>query len=429
MPQPNQYSYSYGGYYRAPQPPQRKRGRGCLVVLVLMVVALLVAAVVALTVARPALEEAGVFDRISGFLPDGDQGDGSLSGQDHELLDRWLQSGYVYSQLDSAEQEQYRIMFDAFASRQARKYPYVDSDNLTLIRNYVLADHPELFYVAGVNAQITTTRLPWGEGSVAMIEGIYRYDEAESERLQQLLEESAASCLAGIPDDADDYAKAKYLYEYLAENVEYDWSSIDSPGDNGESAGQTAVDALVNKSALCAGYANAYGYLAQKLGLQCVYVTGDARGDAHAWNAVRLDGEYYYVDPTWGDPQFVESGGEASDFERVNYDYLCITTADLERDHAIGADEIVPECTATADNYYVREGTLLDSPDVAQAGSIIQKALDNGQPSAQMRCTTYEVYALLKNLLFDQGEVYVYLQSSSCWYSTNDTLYSITVIF
>lgn len=64
--------------------------------------------------------------------------------------------------------------------------------------------------------------------------------------------------------------------------------------------------------AVCAGYAKAFVYILANLGVEAEFVTGytyDSYGkldlkERHAWNRVKLDGEYYYVDPTWGDPSY-----------------------------------------------------------------------------------------------------------------------------
>lgn len=63
---------------------------------------------------------------------------------------------------------------------------------------------------------------------------------------------------------------------------------------------------FASRTAVCAGYAQLLAALGQALGLEVVYVTGDARvkggretGEGHAWNAARVDGRYYLMDVTW----------------------------------------------------------------------------------------------------------------------------------
>ena len=48
---------------------------------------------------------------------------------------------------------------------------------------------------------------------------------------------------------------------------------------------------------VCAGYAHAFQYCMQKLGIPAAYIVGYA-GEAHAWNLLQLGGEYYCMDVT-----------------------------------------------------------------------------------------------------------------------------------
>ena len=50
---------------------------------------------------------------------------------------------------------------------------------------------------------------------------------------------------------------------------------------------QSAYSALVGGKTVCAGYARAFQYLMQKLGIPCYYCTGFA-GENHAWNIIKL---------------------------------------------------------------------------------------------------------------------------------------------
>ena len=63
---------------------------------------------------------------------------------------------------------------------------------------------------------------------------------------------------------------------------------------------QSAYSALVNGRTVCAGYARAFQYLMQRLGIPCYYCTGYA-GEDHAWNIIKLGEDYYNVDVTWDD--------------------------------------------------------------------------------------------------------------------------------
>ena len=79
---------------------------------------------------------------------------------------------------------------------------------------------------------------------------------------------------------------------------------------------QSAYSALVNDSTVCAGYARAFQYLMQQLGVPCYYCTGYA-GENHAWNIIKLNDGFYNVDTTWDDT----GSGTYDYFNKTDSDY------------------------------------------------------------------------------------------------------------
>lgn len=100
--------------------------------------------------------------------------------------------------------------------------------------------------------------------------------------------------VASVKSDADaswsDMEKALYINDYLARNCKY----------GGTALKYSAYGALVEKTAVCQGYALAFLALAKELGLPCEVVT--SRSADHGWNMVNINGTYYHVDATWNDP-------------------------------------------------------------------------------------------------------------------------------
>ncbi len=83
---------------------------------------------------------------------------------------------------------------------------------------------------------------------------------------------------------------------------------------------------------------------------------GTADGQSHAWNLAKLDGEYYYIDTTWGNATYSGDGMGLDSF--INYNYFAVTTGELQKTHQPNDDIIVPVCQAVKDNYYVHENLL-----------------------------------------------------------------------
>lgn len=393
----------------------RQTGSGCVaVVLLLVAIALCVAWIF------------GAFDRLL-YLFQVESAKPAQSEQIERLADS-QENLYAYAQLVDADREKYLILLDAFQSREPRAYPETDMGDLARMRDCVLADHPELFYISGVQMQTTSNR---GSGLVTgvMVEGQYTFTEEGAAALQPQIEAAADECMAGMPEGADDYGKAKYLYEYLAHTVEYDQGvPVGATSVAGESAGQTIADALVYRQSVCAGYARAYQYLLVRAGVPCAYVTGRAAGENHAWCVAFLDGNWYHIDPTWGDPQFLGSDGTPADSGRVNYDYLCVTDDDIATTHAIDCPYPLPACTSESDNYYVREGLYLTEPDAEWAGSIVERAVANGEPQARFRCADRDIYDQVVAELFAGQGIYRYIPGNSCRYLLGDGLCTVEIV-
>ena len=87
-----------------------------------------------------------------------------------------------------------------------------------------------------------------------------------------------------------DYEKVNIIYDHICRNVTYSYSS--------KQIKYSAYAALINGSAVCQGYSSLFYRLALTLGVDARYISGTARGEAHGWNIVALDGSYYQLDAT-----------------------------------------------------------------------------------------------------------------------------------
>lgn len=97
-----------------------------------------------------------------------------------------------------------------------------------------------------------------------------------------------------------DFEKEIMIIKWLVANCSYE------KGENWENS--TAYSCIVNGKAQCAGYADAFLQTAKACGLEARYVYNTT----HAWNLVKLDGDWYHVDVTWEDPVGSNSYGFSS---------------------------------------------------------------------------------------------------------------------
>ncbi|MDE6834423.1 MAG: hypothetical protein K2J39_09315 [Ruminococcus sp.] len=89
----------------------------------------------------------------------------------------------------------------------------------------------------------------------------------------------------------NDYRKISTIYEYIINNVTYDYTSDDD-------LKYTAYGALYNGTAVCQGISMLFYRMAREAGVSCRMIIGDA-GGPHAWNIAGIDGVYYLLDPTF----------------------------------------------------------------------------------------------------------------------------------
>ncbi len=119
--------------------------------------------------------------------------------------------------------------------------------------------------------------------------------------------QNTAEALSNVSESMSDLEKVIILHDYLAVTCEYDYERLNN--DTLPSTSYSAYGVLVNRMAVCEGYALAYKYLLNQVGIDCYMVTSASMN--HAWNMVKLDGQYYQVDVTWDDPVWDRTGGAA----------------------------------------------------------------------------------------------------------------------
>ena len=337
---------------------------------------------------------------------------------------------YCYQYLDEPGRQWYRDIQRILAamgqeqelSAQCLEAGLTEED-IDRIFCYVLADHPEYFYVDGYRY----TKYSRQDKLVKItFSGSYTYDSQECARRREQIQSAAEALLAQAPDGEDDYERVRYVYETLIRNTDYVLDAPDS---------QNLYSVLVNGASVCQGYAKATQYLLNHLGIPCVLVQGQVEpGEGHAWNLLLLNGEYYYMDTTWGDASYrqPESSLQEQDWlPQVNYDYLCVTTRQLLRTHVPSEAVPLPDCTATQDNYYVREGCLLSDCEEESLRQTFDRAISSGRQEISLKCTEEAVYRQLLEHLIEQKEVFSYLEPgcSTLHYARNEKQLSITFWF
>ena len=97
-------------------------------------------------------------------------------------------------------------------------------------------------------------------------------------------------------EGASDYTKVKTVYDYICDNVKYDWDHLETEVDQ---TPHSAYAAIINKKAVCQGYATLLYRMLLEVGIDNRYISGTSGEEGHAWNIIKLDDYYYNADSTW----------------------------------------------------------------------------------------------------------------------------------
>ena len=320
---------------------------------------------------------------------------------------------YYFQLLGEDERRVYREMLDGIRKRSEEFYLTTGEDNMVdRVYHALLKDHPELFWIHNRESVYKTTYE--GEDSSLFSPG-YTYTDEEIQEIQQSMEQAyqeVETLLAGV---SDPYEKVKTVYTYLIDNTEYVSSEHD----------QNIAGVFWKKQAVCAGYARAVQYLLERLEIPCVYVEGSTAGssEGHAWNIVRLDGQYYYVDATNGDqPEFLEGDAvQLAEHKTTIYDYLCPFPEEYEMTYTASGEFPVPDCTATDKNFYVLNQGCFDVYDRQQILDYCKMRLNNGAAVVRFKFTDQDAYDTAYKEWIQEG----YIQEAAEYYLQ---LYGMTTV-
>ncbi len=228
-----------------------------------------------------------------------------------------------YAMLDSTCQELYKQIYANACDLVASFAPCktVNTDQVQYTFEAVFGDHPELFYV-----QTAYTEKYTSDRKVVEIDMAYYTIANDLENARAAFESAATAIEEAARQYPDDYSREKYVHDALLQTVIYD---SQAPMD------QSAYSALVNGRSVCAGYARAFQYIMQNLGIPTYYCAGSS-GEDHAWNIVKLGDGYYNVDVTWDDT------------DPSSYDYFNKTDGDYAGTHVRKSLSVyLPACTGT----------------------------------------------------------------------------------
>jgi len=168
-------------------------------------------------------------------------------------------------------------------------------------------------------------------------------DSGLSDKDREILERCREVLGEVLTEGMSAYEMELAVHDWLVEWGSYDRTVYDNLNHSGRTGYRDPWGMLVGGYGNCLGYSSTFQLLMDLSGVECITVVGAAFGsrEDHAWNMVKLDGEWYCVDVTWDDPTGAARNGR-------HHRYFNVTSAYLrETDHQWDYRN-VPEATAAA---------------------------------------------------------------------------------
>lgn len=266
-------------------------------------------------------------------------------------------------------------------------------------------DHPEVFWIANVYSKAYS-----GNSTIIRL-----YSCASVEECQQMIDEigqELRDILQRLPDGLSELDREIFLFQELAGRCVYDTAAANS-SDSSHWEAYTICGTLLRGKAVCEGYARTMQILLSYADMECRLINGQAGGTVHMWNLVRVDGEWYHLDPTWNDDNVV-----------VRYDYFNLSDDVIQNDHTPGVDITtvpakeaadyintgtasynlpMPACTSDDANYLKHKGVLINGFTRASDQRVVEalvRAAREGEPAVYLYISPDLNFSMAVNQIF-----------------------------
>ncbi len=240
----------------------------------------------------------------------------------------------------------------------------------------------------------------------------------------QAIDEATEEIMMYLDEEMTDFEKILTVHDQMVLDYEYDYS--DNPNFN--------ISIMITKTGVCQAYVMAFRHLMDELGIESAFVSSPKEAMNHAWNIVKLDGEWYHIDLTWDD--LGENRGQLrhkfallSDYEiqhldEPHYGYdlngIAASSDKFDSEHWHSGEAAV----VTIDKiYYFVDGNNL----VDQNGNVIFENLDGGDGRWGIGGGYYLINADAVNLAERNG--ILYFNTDKAIYSYNPKGDVLTKIF
>ncbi len=296
---------------------------------------------------------------------------------------------YAYNTLSDDEKALYDAILGAASNMSTRIFGAQNLSNAqwTKVFGLVYNQEPQLFWL---NGRSVVGRLYYNE-----------IDPDKIASMQKEIDTTVDSLIKEANTKSTTFDKLKVFHDYLVLNSTFEKS------DEAGNYNQTIYNAFSGGTSKqgniqCAGYAKAMQYLCDKVGIDCMVITGtNEKGTTHAWNKVKVEGDWYNIDATWDDPilstpitNYLRYTFFLVPDEWINEKtHFNINTVTLKSGDKVTYYE-PPKATATAQNYFIKNGYVYDNRTDADKAlkEELKKAASEGTVVAHIMVSSDSLY-------------------------------------
>ena len=297
----------------------------------------------------------------------------------------------------------------------------VDSEEISETVRKVERTHPEIFWI---NGYVLHTNYVSSEITFKVIDD---YNPDELRQMSDRMFAEVENIVRTIDENASDYEKALQVHDYLVMNTEYDQIAVNLNDDKkGRGIWSTAYGCLINRLAVCQGYSQAFQILMNRMGIECGMCSGDAKGESHAWNYIKLNNQYYWVDVTWDDPVSDNNNNW------VHHDYFMIDDEMLSRSRTFDENNMfIPVCDSLDQNYFIQNQNYLTEYYFSEIDSRLTAHESEGR--MEVMFSTQKAYEMAINDLFENETVWnaqIFEETGGTInYQTDNEMYVLRLFF
>lgn len=245
-----------------------------------------------------------------------------------------------------------------------------------------------------------------------------------------------------------EYECSVLINDYLVNTIDYQPQAAHA---------HNLYGALVDHQAVCDGYALAYKYLANGLEMECMVMTGSAyenetqfqqgmrqirslddkqllswdSGYRHAWNAIQIDGHWYYTDSTYNDPVSLDQDPQA-DFSGLQEAFTNLTWQDMMQWRSAEVSFLLapdlPQENALDANVFYRNGLVIETE--SQARDWLWNELnDHSSRWINIKVTNPLVFKAMQDIASEVLNEYALYDDSLNWDALQSVKQDQTAIF